>query len=508
MLVVLVVASFFLYQAFKVEVPPRKIAVLIKKWYGPDLPTHMEIAPAPEAPDDVEYKGVQLAVLKEGRAFYNPYTWEWEIYDQVEVPQGKVGVVIRLFGDDLPHQQILAREPNQKGILPGVLLAGRYPQYSNPYAYKVLIEDAVTVPAGFKGVVTLLTGTESKDPNKLLVNEGERGVQTKALDAKDHYVNRYEQRISLVDCRTKKLNLAEEQDMGFPSADGFWIRLDGTVQFHVIPEKAAEVFVTYNDDTNGDEIEEEIIQKVILPNARSFCRLAGSSYTGRQFIEGKAREEFQKAFQTKMVEECEPKGISIDAALITKIYPPQLIAEPVRQREIAKQEQTQYTQEIMQQNSEAMLKVEQMLIEQKKRLVEAEQEVIEIKTKAEQEQKVAVTEAEKELAVAKERLEAARDQAAAVLAKGKAEAEVIRFNNEAEVSGQRASVTAYNGNGYLYAQQVLFEKLAPSFQQIMANSSDSPIMRIFEKFHDVPQVSAPAASGQTVPTATPEGQNQ
>lgn len=467
--------GWMVYRSFRVEVPAKHIAILTKKT-GLDLPNDVELAPGPE------YKGIQLDIMREGRAFYNPYDWEWEILPQVEIPEGKVGVRVRLHGDDLPHQQLLAYKPNEKGIVPGVLGPGRYPEYSNRYAYEVRLFEPVTIPAGYKGVVTLVTGMPAKDPNQLLVEPGERGVQKVAYDPGTYYVNPYEIRISQVDCRTKKLDLSDELDLGFPSKDGFWIRLGGTVQFHVDPERSPEVFVTYNIDRNGDEIYEEVVESIILPNARSFCRIAGSSYTGRQFIEGTEREGFQRSFQTKLSEECGPLGVVIDSALITKIYPPEPIAEPVRLREIAKQKQSQFKQEMLQQKSEAKLVIEKKKIDQRTRLIDAQREVIKMETKAMEEQKVAVTKAEQELAVAKTALEAARDQAQAILARGKAEALVIRLNNEAEVSGLRASVQAFAGNGFLFANQVLLQKLAPSYRQIMANTADSPIMKIFEQF--------------------------
>lgn len=483
------VSAWFLYSAFRIEVPSRHVAVMIRNT-GSDLPNELELVPAGEEYEGV--KGVRVEVLREGRYFRNPYVWNWQIFPQIEVPQGKLGVAIRLFGDDLPRGELLARDAGQKGIVPAALNPGRYAKYSNPFAFGVELHPTITVPAGHKGVVTLVTGKLPVNSNLLLVEDGERGVQRKPLDPGTYYFNPYEKQVNLVDCRTKKLGLTEEQDMGFPSKDGFWIRLEGTVQFHVIPDKAPDVFVTYNESANGEQIHEDIVRKIIMPTARSFCRLAGSSYTGKQFIEGEAREEFQRSFETKLSEESERKGIRVVSALITKIFPPEKISEPVRAREIAHQQQAQYVQEIKQQESEAKLVTEQKRIEQKKRLIDAEREVIELLTEAEQKQKVEVTEAEQELAVAKKRLEAAQDKAEAILARGKAEADVIKFGNEAEASGLRAAVAAFSGSGYLYAQQVLFGKLAPGFAEIMVNTSDSPIMRIFDRFQD----EAPRSGGQ------------
>ena len=151
---------------------------------GLELEPDMELAPPPKDGKHY-YKGVQTGgpnngVLTEGRYFYNPYLWSWEIMPAVR----RAGRQDRhpdraLSGDDLPAGQILA-EPGQKGILREVLKPGRYPY--NPYAESIELHDPVTIPAGLRGVVTLLAGPLSKNPNVFLVEEGERGVQPKTLE--------------------------------------------------------------------------------------------------------------------------------------------------------------------------------------------------------------------------------------------------------------------------------------------------------------------------------------
>ena len=42
---------------------------------------------------------VTQEVLAEGRHFRNPWNWDWRVVRQIEIPQGKVGVRIRLYGD-------------------------------------------------------------------------------------------------------------------------------------------------------------------------------------------------------------------------------------------------------------------------------------------------------------------------------------------------------------------------------------------------------------------------
>ena len=146
--------------------------------------------------------------------------------------------------------------------------------------------------------------------------------------------------------------------MGFPSKDGFFITLEGVIEFRVKPEAAALVYVTYNsreNDTPVERIDEEIVRNIILPNARSYCRLRGSNQSGREFISGETRVEFQQNFQTAMSRTCAEQGVEIIQALITKIRPPEKISEPVRVRQIALQQEKQFRREILQQKSEEQL---------------------------------------------------------------------------------------------------------------------------------------------------------
>ncbi|WP_231845751.1 SPFH domain-containing protein [Rhodopirellula baltica] len=485
------------YMFCRIEVPSGHIAVLLKKT-GSEIENSTEVVA--EA-DFGKFKGLQEKVLTEGRYFYNPWNWDWDIVPQVEIPENRLGVRIRLYGDDLGYGNLIAYEPNQKGIAAEVLRPGRHqlnavvyeagqevPRYRDNFIELVELHEPIVIPAGFKGVVTLLSAPPAEDPNQLLVEEGKRGVQEKTLDPGVYYINPYVQRVNLVDCRSQRFNLSNGGEMGFPSRDGFWVRLDGRIEFRVDPERAAEVFVTYNDSGNDDgydaRVEEEIIEKIILPNARSFCRLRGSDNSGRDFILGEKRLAFQKDFQQTLGETCRQQGIEIIQALVTRISPPQQIASPVRDRQIATQQAQQYVKEIEQQTSEQQLKIEQEMVKRKEALVEVDREVIKLTTEAMRQQEVAVIEAEQRKKVAEVELAAAKDQSEAILAQGKAEAEVIGFENEAEAAGWVKSVEAYNGEGDEYARWVMLRKLAPSYRQMMVNTADSSLMNIFNEFNE------------------------
>lgn len=492
--VALLAVPYFIWFQCRIDVPARHMAVLMKKT-GTDIPNQDELAP------DAQHKGIQPEVLAEGRYFYNPYNWAWQVLPQIEIPQGKLGVRVRLYGENTPPGEVIAWEAGQKGIVPDVLRAGRHainawvigqpmPAGRDFFAEHIELHDPVTVPAGFKGVVTSLSAPMPDDPNQLMVEAGKRGVQETSLDPGTYYVNPYVTRIDLVDCRSQRFNLSESGRMGFPSKDGFFVALDGIIEFRVKPEEAASVFVTYNDATEGEGIHDAIIRKIIVPNARSFCRLRGSNNSGREFISGETRTQFQIDFQQAMADKCGSQGVEVIQALITRIRPPQQIAEPVRERQIALQLEEQYQRQILQQQSEQELAVEKEMVNQKKALVTADQEVVKVVVDAQREQEVALIEANQRLKVAEFQLQAAEDQAAATVAIGTAEAEVIQFDNEAEAAGWRRSVEAFGGEGDEFARWVLLKKIAPAFRSMMVNTADSPLMDLFNTYQDKLQPTA------------------
>ena len=510
-LVAIVASAIAIYLYCRIDVTAKHFAVLTKKT-GINLTNANEVAP------DADHKGLQLQLLSEGRYFRNPYIYDWSVYPMVEIPREKMGIRIRLYGEDLKYGHFVATNDKQKGIVQDVLKPGRYavnaivvdgktkqqlgPKRSkHDYVEIVELWDPKVIPAGYKGVVTNVAGPMPENPNVLLVEPGKRGPQLATLEPGTYYLNPYMYRINSIDCRSQRFNLSgDSNEMGFPSKDGFWISLDGIIEFRVKPDQAAEVYVTYNDVNNdlpgSSAIAREIIDKVIMPNARSFCRLRGSNASGRDFIGGETRAAFQADFQNAIRKTCEKQGIEIVQALITRIKPPVAIADPVREREIASQERSQYRQQKLQEEQEALLATEKALIDQRQKLVDADREVVVLTTEAKQHQQVAIAEANRDLEVAEQKLLAAKDQAEAILASKGAEAEVVGFANQAVAAGWKKSVESLGNDGATFARYVLYQKLAPNYKSIMTNSADSPLMNMFENFTKNQQSNTPTTTVQ------------
>ena len=76
----------------------------------------------------------------------------------------------------------------------------------------------------------------------------------------------------------------------FPSSDSFEIKLDGFVEWSIVPDKLPLAYAQYGE---GNELIQCLEDKVILPYARSFSRLVGSQYNARDFISGDTKLKFQ-----------------------------------------------------------------------------------------------------------------------------------------------------------------------------------------------------------------------
>jgi regulator of protease activity HflC (stomatin/prohibitin superfamily) len=219
---------------------------------------------------------------------------------------------------------------------------------------------------------------------------------------------------------------------------------------------------------------------VILPYARSFCRLVGSKYAARDFITGDTKLKFQQEFEAKLKEFCGKQGIEIRQALVRDIEPPQAIKDPINDREIAKEQISQYEQQILVAKTQTELTTQEQMADQNKAIGDANREVVTVLKKAEQLRDVAVTKSNQELAVAKLRLEAAQKEGDALLARGQADAAVVLLNKEAEAKPLAQQVQAF-GDGNAYAQYFFYQKVAGSVKSVMTNT-EGPFGDLFKQF--------------------------
>ena len=491
-LVVLLIVGYGVYFWFykRVVVDPGQVLVLTKKFGDTSLPGDQIIIPrAPADKSSAEYaewektygncNGIMEQVYPEGTYFgFSPWDYDREIFSAAVVPSGKVGAVVRKFGMAPPPGQVLAdASMNQRGPLDVLLQPARYNEYSNPYAYEIHMVDPVNVDPGNRAVVTIMAGKRSTSSNQYLVSPGEQGVQPTPESEGFLYVNPFVKRVTPVSVQSQRFEMSGSEAISFPSSDSFDIKMEGFVEWRVIPDRLPLIYVQYG---MGQELLPVLDEKVILPYARSFCRVVGSKYSARDFIAGDTKLKFQAEFEHKMREACLAQGIEIKQALVRDIIPPDEIKAPINEREVAKQKIRTLEQQILVAKSQANLAQQTEMANQNTMIGDANKKVVTIVKKAQQERDVAILKVQQQLEVAKLQLQAAQKQADALVARGEAEAAVILLQRKSEADPLRQQVEAF-GDGNAYAQYFFYQQVAPSMKTIVSNT-DGTFADLFRQF--------------------------
>jgi len=147
-------------------------------------------------------KGIQEEVLGEGRYFLNPVLYEHKILPVTIIPPGKIGIVTAKVGENLPPGEFLA-EPHQKGIWRRVLGPGKY--RLNPYGYQIDVVDAISIPIGYAGVITALSGEQA--PPGEFAGKNQKGVRKDILQPGLYYVNRKAFKIDVLEIGVNQVSL-------------------------------------------------------------------------------------------------------------------------------------------------------------------------------------------------------------------------------------------------------------------------------------------------------------
>lgn len=197
----------------------------------------------------------------------------------------------------------------------------------------------------------------------------------------------------------------------------------------------------------------------------------------REFISGDMRNTLQERLLSGLRGHCYEQGVDVRSVNIRRIVPPSEIAGPISDRQLAEQQSKQYESEIRVAMSEAQLVEQTEMQKQNQAVGQAEREVVSQIREAEQNKSVAILQANQRLEVAKLDLEAARQTAMAIIARGKAEAEVLKLRFEAETKPLQNAITAF-GSGDEYAQFFFYQKLGPALKSVLA-STDGPFAEIF-----------------------------
>ena len=508
-------------------VPPDYMAVIISKT-GKSLQEGQILASRGE-------KGIWKEVLGEGRYFFNPIIYEWVLKPVIEIDIGKIGVVTSKIGRDLPKGEFLA-EKDEKGIQKAILGPGKY--RLNPFGYEVDIQDALEIPIGYVGVVTSLAGKEVKEGGFAVI--GEKGVLKDVLQPGLYYINPRQYQVNIVEVGTNQISLLgydsfnqsqgrnqevvrtkktdtlakqmvvqselleqklektqERQNMykqslmsqapvqqrrgspvdaglqsvlqfiEFPSKDGFNIQLDMTVEFEFLPDQSAFIFKEYGDLF-------QVVEKIILPQILSISRLKGSAYGARDFIVGDGREKFQDELVSKLKETLGVKGIGIRSALIRHVIVPDDIRTPIQDASIAIE--TNLTNIEKQETAKklAELNTELSLIDQRREQVQQETQKIKAEIQANELKEVAEIGAETVKRASEIENKTALIHAEKVRKIGKAESDVIQMIGLAEANGFRLKVSAL-GDPSAYSLYEFSNNLPDDLNLVIAHTGQGTL---------------------------------
>jgi len=481
-----------------INIPVGKIGVVTSK-VGKELPPG-EILAA-----DHGCKGIWKDVLGPGLYRLNPQGYEVTLHDAVNIPIGYVGIVTSQTGKPAPQGQFAG--PGEQGVMRDVLQPGLY--YINPRAYQVdILEIGMNQVSiqGRAGSVVVTKGqiaadnggelqqrlqmnavqaqqakrldylernrekgflqqeelaTASADavqPRKALASSSAKPAARGAQDAKKEKAKRLVPTAETVQ-QISPSKVPESAAFGmtrfveFPSRDGFQILLDMTVEFELLPEHIAQVYLLYGDLP-------AVVDKILLPQILSISRLKGSSYKARDFIDGEGRQQFQSELTAELMRVMKEKHIVIHNALIRHVEVPPDILAPIQSASVSKEQDLTNQARQSTARKQAELNAQMAMIDQLQKQVEQETEKKVATTVAQTKNEVATIQAKTALEVAGIALQRSRIVAQTTQIQGetKVKAEFMVANEKAKGEQLRAAVFKDKS---LLADLVLTDKLNP-----------------------------------------------
>lgn len=273
----------------------------------------------------VRQQGVLEQLRGPGRYLdLNPITYNVETIKDVLIPPLKFALVENKYGNRPEDSNAIIVGPKEKGFQRDLLTPGAW--RINTYGQKAEFYGAKLISPGYVGVVTVNLGSEQGIQDKVLT-PGYYNIHPKLMDIMDVEIGyRVWDSISILE------DIPDANGgVSFPLADGKQMRLDVTVVWGVLPKNAPRIIREYGGITDTES-------KIIEAQVPSICKNLGSNLTTKEFIQGKTREEFQKAFTTELKKLGGKKGIDILIALVRGFYPDEEIKKTIQEAMLTEEE--------------------------------------------------------------------------------------------------------------------------------------------------------------------------
>ncbi len=197
--------GFWMWGVCRFYVEPGYMAVINSKIGDPLPPDQILAGPG--------QKGVRAEVLGEGRHFLNPIFYGKEIIACQRIAPGQVGIVTSKVGEELPPGEFLA-DDHQKGIWRRVLGPGTY--RINPFGYRIDTLPAVSIPIGYAGVITSLSGEQAAEGD--FAQAGQKGVREDILQPGLYFLNPREYKVDVLEIGVSQVSMLKEGGRVFTKA--------------------------------------------------------------------------------------------------------------------------------------------------------------------------------------------------------------------------------------------------------------------------------------------------
>ncbi len=514
---------------------------LLKTYKGPPLPIWgLMLDAAPEgqlaevdAQGRPKQKGILAEMVGPGRHFYNPFFWECQKVPDVVIEPGQVAIVISRVGKQQAVGQFLVDgdigETKHRGTMRKLLGPGRY--RINPKAYEVTVIKGeeikksdgqekrsgwVMIKPGYVGVVTNLTDNP--------LTKAVTGIQHNVLPPGIYPINKEEQQIDVVNVgyREKSITVLhtllpngqlkvdssgeptvadDESGIGFPSDDGFSIRIDFTAIWGIMPDQAADVIRKFG---NEDAVED----KVVMPQIESICRNHGSKLKASELLDGETRQGYQDDVSQAFEEVLNGKGLSVLYGLVRNIYIPQEVRMPIQQGYVANELTITRKQEQLTAMTEADLRKAEEDVNLQTETTKVETQKLVASKLAEGQKTAAETIAETSKLVAAVARDTAEIDKDATIMLGEAKATAKTQSEEAKAEKFKLAVEAF-GSGQAYNQWVFANGLPEDIELNLIYSGEGTFWTDLKGFSETmlgkqvkqqsstpPQTTARPASGK------------
>ncbi len=481
-------------------------------------------------------KGIWEEPLGEGRHFLNPIFYDREIVRVTIIPPGKVGIVTSKVGQELPEGEFIAAR-GQKGIWHSVLGPGKYRM--NPYGYNIEIVDAISIPIGYAGVITSLSGEQA--PNGQFAGDNQKGVRKDVLQPGLYYVNSKEYKVDVLEIginqvsllgqsgskvvtkarqlgQNRALNALQNNMLEMQEAkrvDYYNKKMEqggqrrsaqavttGNVQFNqgemtlqeLVSFPSRDGFTISLDMTVEFEFDPSdiagiyrrygdlpaVIDKIIMPQITSISRNKGSEYRAKDFIVGEGREKFQNDLTASLEQTLGSKNIKVYNALIRHVEVPDDIRAPIQQASIAVEQDLTNKERQNTARKEAELNTQLSLIKQYGEKVQQETEKLKAEIGADLEKQVAQIQAQTLKKVAEIRKQTAAINANKVRVLGQAKASALQMVEGEKANGLQLKTAAFK-DPLAYAQWRFAETLNPLMKFNIIHSGDGTLWTDLEK---------------------------